>query len=194
VGSIPIYLESFGDENALGFSLYFDPTNFNYAGVSLGSSASGATLNVNTNTVGSGGLACVLALPTGATFPAGLDQVLNVSLQPATNASGFYLVSFADQPVRRETSDVLANTLPTVYGNGTITINPAPPLRIAQSGGNATIAWPSWATGYRVQESAGGLPPATIWLDVSGTPSVTNGEYVITVPLGTGASFYRLSK
>jgi len=193
-GSISIKLQSLGDENALGFSLWFDPTNFSYSSVSLGSAATGASLNVNTNGLASGRLACVLALPTGAAFPAGLDEILKLSLQPSMTATGSYAVSLTDQPVRREVSDAKANTLPATYMNGTITLNPAPPLRIAQTKTSVTLGWPQWATGYTLQESAGGLPPVGAWSNISTIPTPTNGESVITLPLGVGPNFYRLYK
>ncbi|HNO84087.1 MAG TPA: hypothetical protein PKM54_05615, partial [Anaerolineales bacterium] len=48
-GVVAVQLAAQGDENAVGFSLSFDTALLVYAGASLGSGASGAMLNVNTN-------------------------------------------------------------------------------------------------------------------------------------------------
>jgi hypothetical protein len=47
--SVPIELVAQGDENALGFSLTFDPAVLSNPQAALGSDASGATLNANTS-------------------------------------------------------------------------------------------------------------------------------------------------
>src|SRR5207248_2931227 len=46
-GTVSVNLEAQGNENALGFSVSFDPSKLTYVGASLGAGASGATLNVN---------------------------------------------------------------------------------------------------------------------------------------------------
>ncbi len=69
--TVPINLVAQGSENALGFSINFDPTLLIFTGVNLGGGASGATLFSNTNLAGSGQLGLALALPAGTTFGAG---------------------------------------------------------------------------------------------------------------------------
>ncbi|HWW00119.1 MAG TPA: cohesin domain-containing protein, partial [Candidatus Acidoferrum sp.] len=196
VGSISINLLAQGNENALGLSLSFDSTNFTYAGLTLGHAASGATLDVNSGQAASGKVACVLALGTGSNFAAGTDEVLKLSLQPATKASGSYQVALSDLPVLRETADAMGNMLATTYSNGTIMVNALPPLlSIGVSGGNVTLSWPGSTSGFVLQECAGGLlqGPAA-WSDVSVTPATNNGQNTVSLTAGNGPTFYRLYK
>src|SRR5262249_59940915 len=62
--SVPIELVAQGDENALGFSLSFDPAVLGNPQAGLGGDASGATLNTNTSQVGGGRLGVALSLPS----------------------------------------------------------------------------------------------------------------------------------
>jgi hypothetical protein len=192
-GTLSINLLSQGDENALGFSLSFDPTNFTYTGLVLGHNASGATLDVNATQAASGKVACVLALGTGSSFTQGTNEVLKLSLRPATTAAGSYQVTLNDLPVLRETADATANTLATTYLNGTITVNALPPLlSIGVNGGSVSLTWPLTPTGFALQECGNGLFPSPSWSNVATSPTTNNGMNSVTLTLGTGAKFYRL--
>jgi hypothetical protein len=138
----------------------------------------------------------VLALGTGSTFAAGTDEVLKLSLQPATKASGSYQVALTDLPVLRETADATANPLATTYINGTITVNALPPLlSIGVSGGNVTLSWPGSTSGFVLQECAGGLLPSpAAWSVVSVTPATNNGQNTVSLSVGNDPKFYRLYK
>ncbi|MDX2030930.1 MAG: hypothetical protein SF339_09695 [Blastocatellia bacterium] len=137
-----IELVSLGNENAVGFSLNFNPAVLSNPIVSLGSGATGATLNVNLNEAASGRVGVALAFSSGQTFAAGTRQLVNVSFAIAANAaSGTTPITFGNQPVAQEISDVSANTLTGTFTGGTVTVqqsNPSPTL-IAISP-NATLA------------------------------------------------------
>ena len=75
--SVPIELLAQGDENALGFSLTFDPAILGNPQAALGSDASGATLNANTSQIGSGRLGVALSLPFGQKFSAGARSAIS---------------------------------------------------------------------------------------------------------------------
>ncbi len=122
-GTVTIELEAQGNENALGFSLNFDQTQLSYLSASVGSGATGATLNINTSQVSSGRVGIALALPAGQTLAAGARQIVVVSL--AVSGSGNAApttLSFGDQPIPREIVDVTANALPAVYTPATVLI------------------------------------------------------------------------
>lgn len=193
-GSTSVNLRAQGDENAVAFSLSFDPSQFSFVDATLGSGASTATLNLNTIEAGLGRLAAVLSLPSGTSFPAGTREVLKVRLQPSRNASGSYALSLLDQPVLRETSDATANTLVTDYIDGSVTVNPSPFLSISQDGVNLTLKWADWASGYTLQESTGPLSAAQVWSNLSPTQTVVNREVVVVLPLAASPKFYRLYK
>jgi len=191
--SIAVLLKAQGNENALGFSLSFDPANLTYKGSRLGSAVSNGSLNLNTNQISSGRLACVLALPSGATFAAGTREVLVITLSASATAptSPSNQLSFADQPVPCEIADTTATVLSSRYINGTVTIIAPPTLRIAQIGTNITLAWPQLATGFNLQESpdAFGLNE---WSNLLANPVQVNGENLLTLPIKSSARFYRL--
>ncbi len=124
--SVPIELVAQGDENALGFSLTFDPAVLGNPQAALGSDASGATLNPNTSQVGSGRLGLALSLPFGQKFSAGARQIVVVTFTIASGASGSSTpVGFGDQPIAREISDVSARSLQANYAPGAVTIGAA---------------------------------------------------------------------
>lgn len=143
-----IELVSLGNENAVGFSLNFNPAVLSNPIVSLGNGATGAMLNVNTNEAGMGRVGVALAFSSGLTFAPGTRQLVNVSFAIAANAAaGTTPISFGDVPVDREVSDVLANTLTATFTPGTVTVqesNPAPTL-IALSPNSTLAGSPSFS-------------------------------------------------
>jgi hypothetical protein len=189
---LAVSLASQGDENALSFSLSFDPKAFQYSSVSLGSAAAGAALNVNTKQLATGSLGLALALPIGSSFSAGTCEVVKVSLVPASSATGNYAVQFSDQPVPRGASDPSANKLTASYVAGTVTVNGLPQLTIAPSDGSVTITWPAWAAGFALQTCDGSSFSAGAWTNVV-TALQTNGSNVeVTLPVSGDAQFFRL--
>jgi hypothetical protein len=192
-GTVSVSLQAEGNENALGFSLTFDPASLSYAGVTLGSAAAGAFLNVNTNYLTSGQLGFALVLPTGSHFASGLGEVLQVTFQALVSESRSVSVGFSDAPVDREISDPTANALPSDYLAGTVTINPLPVLKIVRTGPEVFLSWPGWATNFILQESSN---PATSesWQNVSATTTTTNNQTGVFLPVSGSTKFYRLLK
>lgn len=82
-----------------------------------------------------------------------------------------------------------------VYGSAIELISrPAPDvsLRVVRDAGNLTISWPATVSGYRL-EAASQPAPAT-WNTVSATVKTNNGRYVLTLPAGDLAQFFRLKR
>jgi hypothetical protein len=67
-----------------------------------------------------------------------------------------------------------------------------PDVSIAQSGGTLTIAWPAILAGFGV-ESTSSLS-ATTWTPVTAAIIPSGGYNTMTVPIGPGPSFFRLTK
>jgi len=130
--NVSVELVSQGNENAIGFSLNFDPAILSNPMVSLGSGATGATPNFNLTQTGSGRLGIALAYASNQTFTAGTQQVVNISFAVAANApAGPTPITFGDQPIVREISDVTANPLMATYTPGAVSVaqpNPSPTL------------------------------------------------------------------
>lgn len=110
-----------GDENALSFSLSFDPTKVTFKGATLAAAMSTASLVLNSNQAAPGKLGFVVSVPAGQTTAAGTFDLLNLSFQAGANPGSATLV-FANSPAPKSLSDPLGNDLVQTYSDGTITI------------------------------------------------------------------------
>ena len=184
---VSVRMTAQGNENALGFSLTYDPAILRVASAKLGGNASGAILNVNTNQPGKIGLA--LALATGNRFFAGSQEVIKLSLTTTASASGATSLSFTDSPILREVADTAANSLPAAYGNGLTLEISLPVLSIARSGEAVFLEWPAASAGFILQ---GAAALGTNWTDIT-TNLATNGPSIrATLPILDQLHFYRL--
>ncbi len=110
--TLPLELVAQGDENALGFSLVFDPGVLGNPQVARGGDASAAILNTNTSQLGAGRIGIALALPSGQTFAAGTRQFALVTFSVAGNTAVTQTyVEFGDAPIRRQAASANAQSL-----------------------------------------------------------------------------------
>jgi hypothetical protein len=189
--AVGVQLKAVGDENALGFSLSFDPAKLAYSSATLGSGAAGATWNVNASQAATGKLGIVLALSTGNSFAAGTHEVVKLNFSAATTAPCDAALTLTDQPVPRQVSSPGATVLPASYVNGTMAVNPQPGLGIGRANENVLLSWPGWGSNYVLQASgtlSGG------WTNVGAAASLINSQLVVTQAQGTEAVFYRLKQ
>ena len=193
-GTVSVYLDAQGDENALGFSLAFDPSQLAYLTVSPGPDATGATLDINTNQAALGRAAFLLAMPFGTSFTAGTKEILKLNLGSAPAAAGVYPVALGDQPVIRQVVDPTATPLVTTYMNGSVTVNPPPSLTATHIQQSISLSWPVWATNFTLQEADGTLLPNLTWSNVPTAFSITNNAAVVTLPISGTTKLYRLQK
>jgi hypothetical protein len=193
-GTVSVVLDAQGNENAVGFTLSFDPALLTLTTVTVGSGAAIATVDVNTSQAYAGRLGFVLALSSGSSFSPGIHELVKVAFRAAPSASGASLATLGDQLVPREVSDANANPLLATYFDGTITINPPPSLNISRSGPNITLAWPLWATNFVLQQTA--ELPASLpdWTNLPLIPTITNNQNTIILPLDDSGHFYRLQQ
>jgi len=139
--SISIELTARGDENAVGFSLTFNPAILGNPRAVLGSGATGASLNANAAQTAQGRFGVVLALPAGQAFAAGTRQLVIVTFTVASAAArGMTPINFGDQPVTREVAGVNGSVLPTEFPAGKVTIAGALASVSAASFTGATLA------------------------------------------------------
>lgn len=192
---VPVVLAAQGDENALGFTVNFNPSAFAFSGVSLGSDAAGASLIANVSQVSAGRLGVAIALPIGDSFGAGSREMVQVSLVASPNVVGPFPVTLSDQLVTRCVSDALANELLVNYVNGTLTINPInpnPELVIMRSSTNVVLTWPLWAADFTLQALEATTDWQAGWTNIS-TALQTNGSSVsATLPIAMEPRFFRL--
>lgn len=149
VFTVPVTIVANGNENSLGFSLSFSTTRFSLGGVALGSSASGASLLVNTNSAGSGAVGISMALPAQSAFTPGTQEVARVtfnSLNLLGSSSATSAVTFADSPILRELLSPQLQSLTAYYSNANVVVTPtvfegdvSP-----RTNGNQTISTSDW--------------------------------------------------
>ncbi len=190
--AVPISLASQGHENALSFSVTFDPTVLAYEKIVTGSAASNATLVVNDTQAGSGRIGVVLGLASGSSFSAGTGNVVSVSFRAAAAGAGSSALSFTDLPVRRQVCDTYASVLDTTYIGSIARVNPRPELSITARQKQAWISWPAWATNFNLEALEGPITSSAEWTNVSASPVLTNDSCLMSVPVGEGVKFYRL--
>ncbi|HEY1173366.1 MAG TPA: putative Ig domain-containing protein [Verrucomicrobiae bacterium] len=120
---VPVQLVALGDENAIGFSLTFDPAKLSNPRISLGNGLpAGVTLNANTLQASNGKLGVALALGTGLSFGNATYTLVNITFDTATGLNGVEsALTFGNQPIAREVADAAANSLPADYIGGTVT-------------------------------------------------------------------------
>ncbi|HEY5909290.1 MAG TPA: immunoglobulin domain-containing protein [Verrucomicrobiae bacterium] len=122
---LPVLLESQGDENALGFSITFNPAQLSCLGAILGKDATGSIVQVNTGRPADGVTGVVLSRPIGQSFAAGQLEIARVRFA-VFGSPGKAAVLFADAPVTREVVDVTARPLATDYVSGEVQVIEAP--------------------------------------------------------------------
>ncbi|MGH9845801.1 MAG: BACON domain-containing protein, partial [Blastocatellia bacterium] len=123
--AVPIELVAQGDENALGFTLSFDPALLSNPQAALGADAAGAQLATVTTQTAQGRLGLGLALAAGQKFAAGTRQIAVVTFNlAATATAGMTTLDFGDQPLAREVSDASAGVIPASYTAGSLTVVP----------------------------------------------------------------------
>jgi hypothetical protein len=191
-GTVCVVLEAQGKENAVGFSLLFDPSVLNYTDAALGSGTGGAFLNLNASQAASGRLGAALALGAGSSFASGTHEVLRVNFRAVGSVPGDYAVSFTNLPVRCQVSDTNAVALTAAYSDAAITINPFPSLKISHSGPDIRLSWPLWASNFVLQQASDVRPAAAAWSNLPASVIITNGEYVVALPLSAPSKLYRL--
>ncbi|HEY3383078.1 MAG TPA: carboxypeptidase regulatory-like domain-containing protein [Vicinamibacterales bacterium] len=124
---VPVMLQAQGIENAVGFSVTFDPTRLTFISAALGSNVATATSNVNALAAGSGRVGIALALSSGLSMPAGAYPLVLLTFQAAAGSgTATTAIGFGDDPIVREVSDTVANVVATTYQGASITLGPLP--------------------------------------------------------------------
>jgi hypothetical protein len=191
-GKVAIQLVAQGNENAIGFSLLFDPALVTYLSAGAGADAPAASLTINDSQAAAGRVAVLLALPPGTNFTAGTKEVVRLAFKLAASATGTSAVSLTDQPVKREVSDAFAINLPADYIGGKITVGALPALAISRTDEVITLSWPSWASNFVAQEAHILDSSSLNWTNVPAVPVSANGQQVLQLPAPSTTRFFRL--
>lgn len=192
-GTLSVILDAQGTENALGFSMAFDPTAIGFVSASLGSGATGAMLNVNTNQAGTGHVGFAIALSPGQTFGTGSKEILKLNVQVAASATpGQSTFTFTDAPVVRGVSDAIANPVLATFTHGVVDVNSSiPTLHISRVDDQVVLSWADWGTNF-VLQTTGNTSTNLTWINSVATTTVANGECAVKLPASAQTELYRL--
>ncbi|MGH7186011.1 MAG: choice-of-anchor D domain-containing protein, partial [Pseudomonadota bacterium] len=181
--AVPIELTSQGDENALGFSLTFDPSILSNPQAAPGADAAGSMLNTNLNQAAQGRAGIALARPSGQTFSAGTRQIVVVTFSIAAGATAPATgIGFGDQPVPREVVNAGANALPTAFTGGAIAIAQGFEADVApRPNGNGSVSIADWVQIGRFVAGLDGISPGSEYQRADCAPRDSKGNGNLTV-------------
>ncbi len=180
---LPIHLVSPGGENALGFSLNFDPALLSNPQVSLGAGTSGASLVVNANQALAGRLGLALSLPPGARFSAGSTELVTVRFTVSALSNNIITaLSFGDVPIAREVVDASAQDLPATFAHGNITIYAGYEADVAaRPTGNGRLTVADWVQVGRFFAGLDTLGDANEFQRADCAPRASCGDGVLSI-------------
>lgn len=191
--TVAVHLNAQGDENAVGFSLNYDPAQLSFVSASLGSGGSGAVMNVNSSQAATGKIGLAAAMSTGNSFAAGDIEVARVTFVSSGFGASYNAgVGFGDQPILREIADANATTESASYNGTTFsaTGQPLPQLTAALDNvTNIVLSWPAPSTGFNLESTS---PLGTNWSTVVSTAVTNGGNIVVTQAISADQVFYRL--
>jgi hypothetical protein len=121
--SLAFDLDARGGENAISFSLSFDPRQWRFVSATAGADASEASIIINGEEAAAGRLGLVVALPAGHRLMAGARRIVTINFDLLfddrdSHRLGAGSIEFSDYPAAREVADVEANPLPTIFAFG----------------------------------------------------------------------------
>lgn len=121
--SVGIEIVASGNENAIGFSLNFEPRVLSSPVVALGSGVTGGIVNANTSNASAGVVGVAVALPASQTIQPGVRQLVTVTFDIARSiGTSESKIHFGDVPVVREVVDLNAGKLATTFTPGSVKI------------------------------------------------------------------------
>ena len=190
---VPVLLSGAeGNENALGFSLMFDPARLAYVGATLGKDAAGASLVANAVRAKDGVLGLALALPVGQSLGSGLLEMARVRFA-VVGAAGSAGLQLTDAPIVCELVDAVADTLPMALTSGAVQVVPQPgfaSLELLPGGGlQLMLSGPAGQT-CRLEASTNLVDWVTLSTNVLGSAPLPVVD--ATAP-GGKCRFYRLT-
>ncbi len=120
VNALQVEMEAQGNENAVSFTLNYDPSLLSFVEAAPGQELSEAQLLVNQSRAANGQVGVLFILPAGKTMRAGTVQALTLRFVTQGGANNVITkIGFGDQVVRHEVVDAMANALTgTAFSDG----------------------------------------------------------------------------
>jgi hypothetical protein len=128
--ALAVDLSALGDENAVSFSLVFDPAVLGSPSVAPGADAEAAVLTTDASRMADGRLGVSLALPAGQAFDQGDRELAVISFTIAAGGTGrLTSVRCDDQPIGRQIASVTGAALTATFLDGSVLLADAPLVR-----------------------------------------------------------------
>ncbi|MBL9135761.1 MAG: SBBP repeat-containing protein [Verrucomicrobiales bacterium] len=145
---LPVILNAQGDENALAFTLRFDPTTLTNVTVLNGDGIHPSSLTqllVNPSRISEGRLGVTAATDAGVAIPAGAQRILTVraTILPGTKATSA-IVEFGDDLLLREIDNTKGQPLSSDFFPGTVSIIRGYEGDIMPPGGDNQVTLTDW--------------------------------------------------
>jgi len=188
--SVPLQLSAVGDENALGFSIQFDPKRLVFQKAALETGSPGVVLNLNDTEASLGRLAAAVARPSGKTFDPKAQNVLTLEFRAIAPAPEAALVSLTDNPVPCEISSAGASRLSGSFLAGTVTISDGPLVNAELNADGLKLSWPSWADSFVPESTPIGPTPG--WQEIVASRLTNSTSVSVQLPLPDKPTFFRL--
>ncbi len=119
---VPIELVSQGDENAIGFSVSFDPAHLTFVSAARGPHALTTVLNVNSSQASVGRIGIAQSLSAGEAFAAGVRKIVVLTFTVPLNTSGLSTnIGLTSQPIAQELVSPVATHLTATFTDGVVT-------------------------------------------------------------------------
>ncbi|MCX6941640.1 MAG: MBG domain-containing protein, partial [Verrucomicrobia bacterium] len=195
-GTAAIVLVSQGNENAVGFSVTFDPAVLRFDSFAAGTDLGGGQPVSNVTQATSGRLGFIAGLAPGASFTAGNRTLVTITFTVLTSSSSAS-IAFGNTPTFREVSDPAAQELSAVFNALTIAANLAPTAPSLTTQPTALVITSGQNASFTAAAS-GNPAPTFKWqkdaVDISNSVRVsgaTTSTLTITGALSTDAGSYR---
>ena len=128
--TLTVDLSALGDENAVSFSLVFDPAVLGSPSVAPGADAEAAVLTTDASRIADGHLGVSLALPSGQALDRGDRELTVISFTVAPGGTRrLTSVRCDDQPVARQIASATGVALTATYLDGSVLLADAPVVR-----------------------------------------------------------------
>jgi hypothetical protein len=128
--TLAVDLSALGDENAVSFSLVFDPTVLGSPSVAPGVDAEATVLTPDASRIADGRLGVSLALPAGQAFDQGDRELAVISFNVAAGGTGrLTSVRCDDQPIGRQIVSSTGGALTATFLDGSVLLADAPLVR-----------------------------------------------------------------
>ena len=179
---VPVTLDSQGDENAVSFSVDFDPAFLRFNQASKGTDSAAASLNTNDSQAQDGRVGIALALPSGQTFSTGIQELVRLEFMIIAQSAGETPLGFSDTPILREIASVQAAALPGEYVEGRVQATTGFEADVTpRPDGNGSVTVTDWVLVGRFAAQLDTAMPGAEFLKADCAPRDTLGNGVLSL-------------